>query len=270
VVNARRLLCVAAIFASSACASLVDVPARDRPFVYLLLSPAPVTRREDVADSMPWALVASTVTPIEARYRTVERFRLRRVADNASFVWTTIPMTGRAGNSYGIVIDGGANANVVLHAAGDSGALGWRSLSGGSTYALDVLSEGTSITGMATIPARPILQLTEQGTAHIVRWTRSAGAAGYFVETLGEEGAGRFSSDTAFRWCEREIFGSPAPRTLRVVALDQNAYWYFTDSTAAGIGLSGALGLFGGANEARLTLSGPPVPADDACYDTRP
>lgn len=268
--NARRIGWLVAFIAASACTSLVDAPARETPFVYLLLSPAPVTRRDVVADSTPWALVVSTITPIEARYRSVERFRLRRAADNATFVWNVRAKTGLAGDSFGLEIDGGANANVILDVTGDSGTLGWRSLTGRSTYTLDVVSEGASISGVATIPDRPVLQLTEQGTAHIVRWNKTAGAVGYFVETLSEEGAGRFSSDTAFRWCESDVPGSPPPRTLRVVALDRNAYRYFTDSTAASVGLSGALGLFGGANEARLTLAGPPLPADEACYATRP
>ena len=264
------LLCLIGAGLSSACGSIVDAPARDTSFIYLLLSPSPVTSRQVIADSTPWALVASTITPIDARYRSVERFRLRRESDGASFVWRSKQLVGKLGSYSGVVIDGGANANVILTAGGDSGAFGWRSLAEGATYSLDVMSEGAAITGVATIPERPVLQLTEQGTAHVVRWSRVAGAAGYFVQKLSEGGAGTVSTDTAYVWCELDISGTPPARVLRVVALDQNAYRYFADSTLAGAGVTGALGLFGGANEARLTLTGPPEPADQSCYTTRP
>ena len=268
--RSRNLIGQAGLVLANACGSIVDAPSRDTPFIYLLLSPSPVTRRISVADSTPWALVASTITPIDARYRSVDRFRLRRESDGASFVWRSRQLTGKLGAYFGVVVDSGTNANVVLTAAGDSGALGWRSLLDGATYSLDVMSEGVAITGVATIPERPVLQLTEQGTAHVVRWNKVAGAAGYFVETLTALGSGRVSTDTAYVWCEQEVFGAPPPRVLRVVALDQNAYRYLADSTLASAGVTGALGLFGGANEAKLTLTGPPVPAAQSCFTTRP
>lgn len=267
---ARGLVCLPAVLLSGACGSIVDAPARDTPFLYLLLSPSPVTSREIVADSTPWALVASTITPIDARYRSVERFRLRRESDGASYVWRARQLTGKLGTYFGVVIDGGTQANVILTAAGDSGAFGWRSLIEGGTYALDVMSEGVGITGTTTIPARPALEVTEEGTAHIVRWPRAYGAAGYHVRASDDFGPVRISADTAFVWCEHVTPGVPPPRRLRVVALDTNAFRYFGDSTVSAAGVTGALGLFGGANEARLELPGAPMEAGPDCSRVKP
>lgn len=253
-----------------ACGGIVDAPVRDTPFVYALVSPAPVTRRAVVQDSTPWALLLTGRSPIEVSYRRVERFRMRRVRDAASFVWLPRTMTGTPDARFGLQVDGGAGANVHLRETGDSGGLGWRALTGGDSYTLEVLAEGASITGSATIPAAPQPVYSDVGSAHVVRWPRAPGAAGYFVQPMDMDFP-HFTVDTAFVWCESGWSGpSPSPRTLRIVALDANAYRYLSDTSVASAGLTGALGLFGGANEARLTLSGEPPPYDPECFMTRP
>lgn len=260
-----RLLCVAVM--AAACTGITDNP-RERPFVYLLLAATPVTSRATAPDSAPWAAVLTTRTPVDARYRDVEAFRLRRVRDGAVFIWRRRDVDEAAIGRIGFFVDGGSNANVTLTAAGDSGGLGWRALTEDDRYDLEIRSGGLTISGSAAIPPRPRLQLVERGTAHIVYWPRTPAAAAFYVDADNDRRIGTFTTDTAFVWCEVPVLGGS--RRLRVVALDENALRYLRDSTTAQAGLDGALGLFGGASEARLTLTGPPVNADAGCALTHP
>lgn len=247
----------------ASCGGITDAPPRDTPFVYLLLSPVPI---DAGPDSTPWALVATVRSPIEANYRTPVRFRVRRERDASEFVWMARDLAGSLPGSFaGVQLEHGANANVTLSAGGDSGALGWRSLTGGDIYALTTDAGGSRITGRAVIPEKPALQLVERGSAHVVTWQRARGAAGYFVRP-SEYASGRFTPDTQFVWCELPGSGPSAPRYLRVVALDSNAYRYLADSAVDRAGVVGALGLFGGAFEERVSPTSPrPTTIDPNC-----
>jgi hypothetical protein len=258
----RTLASFAALaLVAAGCGGIADAPRTDTPFVYLLLSPTPLGV---VADSALWALVATVHTPVDADYLAPSSFRMQRASDGALFVWGTRPLSGALPGGYaGVDVVGGANANVILSSAGDSGGLGWRALTWGSAYTLHAELPGATIEGRTTIPARPQLRIDEVGSAHLVSWPHAAGAAGYFVRP-GDYGYGRFTADTQFLWCEIPGDVPPAQRFISVVALDTNAYRYLGDSTTAQAGLTGALGLFGGAAESRLAPSTPPPSAGDA------
>lgn len=264
---ARRVVAALLAVMLAGCGGITDPPVGDTPFVYLLLSPTPVSNLSVVADSTPWALVATLETPVVARYREVTSFRVERVRDGADFVWLPRVVAGQfPGGFDGVLVAGGANANVTLAASGDSGGLGWRALTGADEYTLHVVAGGSgAISGRATIPEQPLLQLTESGSAHIVRWPRARGAAGYYVAP-SDAAYGRFTTDTAFVWCESPYGPPDAPRYLRVVALDANAFRYLGDTTTAQAGLEGAVGLFGGANETRIAPTAPrPTGYDPSC-----
>jgi hypothetical protein len=270
-VSARRAMLLLLAGGLLGCAGITDPPAGDTPFVYLLLSPTPVSNLQAVADSTPWAVVATLPTLVDARYRSTASFHLRRTRDGALFVWQSREMTaGFPGGWDELIVAGGANANVTLAAAGDSGGLGWRALTGGDTYTLDAIAEGTHITGEATIPERPMLAITDSGSAHTVRWPKARGAAGYYVAPAGRP-LGSFTTDTAIKWCENPYDPPGSPRYVRVVALDANAFRYLGDTTTAQAGVHGALGLFGGANEARIEPSTPrPTDIDPNCSPVLP
>lgn len=253
------------------CAGITDPPTSDTPFVYLLLSPTPVSNLHTVADSTPWAVVATLPTLVDARYRSISSFHVRRTDDGALFIWRPRQVTAAFPGGYDeMVVAGGTNANVTLAAAGDSGGLGWRALTGGRSYTLDVIAEGTHITGEATVPERPMLVIADSGSGHVVRWPRARGAAGYYVAPANRP-SGSFTADTAVKWCENPYDPPDAPRYVRVVALDTNAFRYLGDTTTAQAGVHGALGLFGGANEARIEPATPrPADLDPNCSTALP
>jgi hypothetical protein len=236
-----------------------------------------------MSDSSVTATLLTGATAPQLRYRTAESFVMRRARDGAEFAWIPRPQTDTAS----VALDHFTNnvdvsGNLRLPSAGIGPRLGWTGLEPGESYDLDVVSEGIRFTGRTVLPGRPAPRVGPPDAAgtRVVSWSPVVGAAGYTLRFLfAQDTAARaelrqrvslptvpilgarsvqtacpggrsevifVQTDTLFRVPEKSLVGPPL--TVRVIALDTNLTCYLTDSTRARSGLSGALGVFGGAS----------------------
>jgi hypothetical protein len=221
------------------------VPQSDEPLVLFILSvDAPVA-----PDTALGGLLLTTGSPLRADYRSAERLELRRAGDGAAYALRMRPKSGQAPIRLGASELTG-NGNLVLANTTGTDGLGRADLVPGATYELVIESLGQTITGRATLPARPMPRRFERDGRRFVTWSPARGAAGYvvnvgihrrvFTDTLYEIPTGGFGG-----------VGQEMP-TVRVSAVDDNLLRFLSDTTLGRAGLTGAYGVFGGMAVAEL------------------
>jgi hypothetical protein len=117
---------------------------------------------------------------------------------------------------------------------------------------------GRIVTGSVTTPAAPVPEIIVIGGVRSVVFSPVAGAAGYLVDADTDRSPARIVTDTVvpLRYDREQMFLPPNPK-FRVIALDPNLFRYASDTTVASAGLTGALGVFGAATGATLSLPTP-------------
>jgi hypothetical protein len=236
-------------------ASLAGPPS-SAPFLYLIISPEPLTQFGPAPDTAVQALLLTTGSAAGAPFRVADRFDLTNATGGAPFTFTArmpnapIPGVGRAGAS---VEDG----NYVLPFGGTATSRGAGELLPFGTYDLHVESEGRIIVGRVVIPARPQPVLLQEGGAYFVSFPEVTGAAAYYVAGDTERYP-RITTSTRvqLRYDADPAFVPPNPQ-FRVIALDSNIVRYISDSTVARSGIDGAFGLFGAAISATISTPWP-------------
>jgi hypothetical protein len=236
-------------------ASLAGPPSSE-PFLYLIISPEPLTQFGPAPDTALQALLLTTGSAAGAPFRVADRFDLTNADGGAPFTFTArmpnaaIPGVGRAGAS---VEDG----NYVLPFAGTATSRGAGELLPLGTYDLHVESEGRIIVGRVVMPARPQPVLLQEGSARYVTFPEVTGAAAYYV--VGDtEMYPRITTSTRVQlhYDVDPAFVPPNPQ-FRVIALDTNIVRYISDTTVARSGIDGAFGLFGAAISATISTPWP-------------
>ncbi|CAN5834933.1 hypothetical protein BH23GEM5_BH23GEM5_08800 [soil metagenome] len=248
-----RLLCVGLV-ASACTGDTIVVPQSDEPFLYLVLNERSLDRAATVdGRAGQYALLLTTGAATEApRYRSAERFEMRRVSDGAPFAWRSNPTDNPEVGSYpGINLD---RWNFYLPDAATAEGLGATSLRPGESYNLAITTRGVTIRGQVTIPDAFSASLVQQGERRLVVWPRVRGAAGYRIEfraenrSEGDELSVR--ADTAYAIPAAVRGGG----TVHIKALDPNLYRYITEGQTARAGIDGGYGVFGAVSVASIRL----------------
>jgi len=198
-------------------------------------------------------VVATTATPLQLEYRSVERFLMSRGSDGMRFAWRAIAATQTTPDGRPLTTPIGGNY-MLSERAGTDG-LGRFDLVPGESYALDILTLGQRVTGSVNIPERPVPRLAERGGRRFVEWSRSRGAAKYLLQVDTDVQGTATVSDTFYALRDDLESGAlPARPRIRITAVDSNWWRYVSDSTVTTAGVSGAYGLFGALVSAELDL----------------
>lgn len=231
------------------------IPESDAPFLYLILSQAPIPTSALVpADSTVNAFLLTVGTPLSSPYRSAERFEMRRKADGAMFRWRegARHLKEPPAGHRGLALTNGAS--YVLDEDSSALGLGRRQLRALETYAIRIETGGVVITGEARIPAAPIATLVRTDSGMAVVWKRAEGAAAYFFQADTERFTGFFMTDTVVQLHFDRGDGTPAQPQARIIAYDSSVARYVADSTIGRAGITGALGIFGAVSSTRLQL----------------
>jgi hypothetical protein len=183
---------------------MIPVPSSDEPLLYLVLGDPPMNPSSGQPDTLLYALLATTGTPIDSRPRSATRFDMRESISGASYDWR--PIVPLHSLQYGEE-DLGSIAGIANYAlpwsSGPSGR-GTVDLIYGATYTLDIETEGIKIHGFTTLPARFDITVSTTNGERIASWPHVMGAAGYFVSVrqpggiIGTLSVGRATVDTLF------------------------------------------------------------------------
>ena len=227
------------LVAGAACDSAPVLPENRRPFLYLVLNH---TAEIDQATVQP-AFLLTMVHADSFVYRGAESFEMRRLSDEATFDWTSVRVPGAVPFEWpGPPME---EANWVLTGSADSVGGAPPSLRPGDTYELLLETEGRLIRGRTTIPDTFSISVLERDGGRVAVWPSVDGAAGYFVDALGDSIRGhRPQTDTTFRL-------TPEDTAVSVQAGDPHAFRYSTERDARQAGIEGALGVFGAIQGAR-------------------
>jgi hypothetical protein len=181
----------------------IPVPSSDEPFLYLVLGDPPLNPAGQ-PDTVLYALLATTGTPIDSRPRAATRFEMRESVSGARYDWR--PTTPIHSLQYGDEDLGRFMnvANYVLPWTSGPSGLGTMDLAFGETYTLDIETEGVRVQGSTTLPARFGIAISTVNGERIASWPHVTGAAGYFVRVwqpggiIGVRSTGGATVDTLF------------------------------------------------------------------------
>ncbi|MCY7379017.1 MAG: hypothetical protein LH467_06720 [Gemmatimonadaceae bacterium] len=217
--------------------------------LYVMLTPDALTPPETALT----ALLATTGTPVAVELRSAEQFTMRRTSDGSRFAWREVEAsrTGRDGRPR-YAPSGG---NYLLAERASVAGLGRENLSAGSTYTIEVATQGRLITGSVTIPARPVPSLVQEANRRRVVWPRAAAAALYLLEIDTAVVRSVTVRDTFYvLHDDRDSLSLPPIPKFRLTAVDSNWSRFMSDSTVTSAGLRGAYGLFGAFTSVELEL----------------
>jgi hypothetical protein len=242
-------------------ATALEVRYSGEPGLTLILERAPrsIFGPDDVADSALYALLVTSATAIESKYRTAEVFRMTRRSDGREFAWEPVPRTGGLGGNDDMLLlqDVG---NFALPWRGTAGRLGREDLVGGDVIDLFVVTEGRTVEGSVTMPGEPELTLREVDGVRSVHWRPIPGAASYQYSADTDDllGFARSISDTSYvlRY-DRDPQHRPDPAYFHLRVVDANLVSPTvlpSGYARPSVGLSGGYGYFGGMAQARLLL----------------
>lgn len=222
--------------------SEIVVPTSEEPFLYLVLNERTVDRSTPAGRVGQHALLLTTGAATESpRYRTAERFDMRRASDGAGFAWRkeNVP-NGDPGSLPGVSLE-----YWNFHLPRDA-RLGADALAPGESYELLVESGGEVIRGRVTVPEEFTASTFERDGRRIAVWPRVAGAAGYRIEAA--DGRVVVQRDTSYVIPDEAIEGG----TLDIEALDPNLFTYVADNRTARAGIDRGYGVFGAMTAARI------------------
>jgi hypothetical protein len=225
------------------CTADVLVPHTNEPMVYLVLTPDSLTGLQMELR----AVLATTATPVRVEYRSADSFIMRRASDGALFDWREDATASAVYTPFG--------GNFVLAESASTLGLGRDALTPGETYTLTISSLGRTITGRATIPARPQPVVIEGPDRRVVEWPRAAAAAMYLVETDSElRELQHVIVDTFFVLPDDRPETPGVPQRFRITAVDSNWFRFMRDTSTVSAGLEGAYGLFGATSRTVIDL----------------
>lgn len=250
----RKVAALAVLLSVAACANADDLLGYSSDAALYLVLTRQVSTSEDSRDSSLYALLVTTGSPVASEYRNAESFQLTRASDGAVYGWRAIGRSGTLRNVTGGVLLT-EQANFELPWNSSSLGLGRVDLAEGASYELMIVSGDRTINGSTFLPETPNLELRREQAGTSVHWSRSTGAAAYFVIVDTDSPGAIVTLDTSYSLLfNRPEETRPAPAKIRIIAMDSNLYRYVTDTTITRAGLEGALGVFGGAssNEAIL------------------
>lgn len=222
--------------------SKIVVPTSEEPFLYLVLNEKTVDRSSPAGRVGQHALLLTTGAATGSpRYRTAERFEMRRASDGAGFAWRKerVP-NGEPGSFPGVSLD-----FWNFHLPGDA-RLGADALAPGESYELLIESGGEVIRGRVTVPGEFTASTFERNGRRVAVWPRVAGAAGYRIEV--GDGKVVVQRDTSYVIPDDVLEGG----TLDIEALDPNLFTYVADNRTARAGIDRGYGVFGAMTAARI------------------
>lgn len=218
----------------------VTVPTTRGPFLYMILGQRIASPLGPDGPNQ-YALLLTIGGPTEpVFFRDAERFEMRRSDDGAPFAWRSLEQQGTLGD-----LTGGVRLIYPSHHlpdAPEAGALGADSLLAGGGYEITIETEGVVITGAVRLPGEIDIRLSDDGRS--VAWDPVEGAAGYRV--IDDRPA--YITDTHYFPADDQ-----SRRLLRVQALEENAWRYFTDERMTRSGIDAGRGVFGGMTSDTLT-----------------
>lgn len=234
----RRLLVLVAGLAAlngAACdGGLVEVPARTDPVLYLVMGQRVMSERTGQQEQ--GALLVAAGSPVAPPvYLTADRFEMWRVRDGAPVGWEALGLEGQAGLSATDLSLG--TPNYVLPDRATAPALGALDLAPGDSLDLRIEIDGTMLRGGVRLPAPPDPELSRVAGADAVVWAPAAGATGYII--MSSDGHSRMQPDTV--WYP----DSPPLEWIHVIAVEPNAWRYFSDPSSARAGIDAGFGVFG-------------------------
>ena len=229
------------------------IPVSDAPFVFVVLTSTQTTIGPPPLDSSIVGVLLTAGSPLSSPFRHAESFEVQRASDGALFPWTErVPDSGLTGADFrGIAF---ADGNYTLKHTSTTDGLGADSIAPLQSYLLSISTQGSQVTGRTTVPAIPQPRLIVDGARRFVVFGPVAGAAGYIPSAETEIFEGALTTDTILELHYGRGDVTPPNPQFQVIALDTNAFRYVSDTTLTTSGLVGALGLFGSASSARLTL----------------
>lgn len=233
----------------------------DEPAVYVILSRDKASYSPTgvpVTDSAMYALVVSLGSPLRSRYRDVELFTMRRVLDGAELAWVEFPRSGDVRPRGGTIMQVDVG-NWILSETRVGSRLGRDSLTDGTHYELEVMTEGRSIAGSAVLPGTPSIEFVESAEGTVAHWPSATGAAAYWV-VADTDGAATLTLDTLYVLKRNLPPGPqpPGPPYIRVIAIDANLHAMLTDTLLYRSGVQGGYGVFGATSSARRVIPNPP------------
>lgn len=238
----RMLPLLLAVSALLACTGDPALPVSDEPLLYLVLN----QRTTAALPPGQYAFLLTTGSVLEPRYRTAERFEMRRRSDGALFAWRHTGKSGAAPADYAGL--GMIHANYHLPDATGPEGLGASAIMPGETYDLRIETDGQLLQGTVTTPAAFTISV-EPGSRARVAWPRVPGAAGYSVEAEGLT-APDIQTDTFFMIPA----GAGGPVTVVVHALDPHLFAFQSDERLGRAGIDEGYGLYGAMTTSRTTL----------------
>jgi hypothetical protein len=174
----------AVVFASLVvgCSSdlVVPVPSSNDPLLYLVLGDPAITPSGQ-PDTVLYALLATTGTPIESPPRSAIRFEIREAGSGAIYDWRPkqpVHSLGFGDEELGRISE---VANYFLPWSSSAAGRGASDQIYGATYTLDIDTEGVHIHGSTTLPERFAITIETVGDERRIIWPRVKGAAGYLV-----------------------------------------------------------------------------------------
>lgn len=226
----------------------IVVPESDEPFLFLVLNWRTLSNY-DLETFSQHALLVTAGSPGELpRYRSAQRFEMRRASDGALFDWRAhTRLYPEAGGSIDFIELNWANYYLPETSSGNG--LAYEDLEPGETYELEIETEGVVLRGRATIPESFTVSVVVQGGHRIAVRPRVRGAGGYIVgvDTHGDEP----QADTTYLIPANV----PAGARLEVRAVDENLYRYLSDDRVGRSGIDHGYGVFGA-----VVIAGATVP----------
>ncbi|HEY8469722.1 MAG TPA: hypothetical protein VIL18_08770 [Longimicrobiales bacterium] len=222
----------------------IVVPESDEPFLFLVLNWRTLSNY-DLETFSQHALLITAGSPDESpRYRSAQRFEMRRASDGALFDWRAhTRLYPEASGSIDFIELNWANYYLPQESSGNG--LAYRDLEPGETYELEIETEGVVLRGRATIPESFTVSILVQDGRRIAVWPRVRGAGGYIVGVEGE-----LQPDTTYV-IPADV---PAGALLQVRALDENLYRYLADDRVGRSGIDRGYGVFGAVVFAETTV----------------
>lgn len=222
----------------------VIAPESDEPFLFLVLNWRTLSNY-DLETFSQHALLVTAGSPSEhPRYRSAQRFEMRRASDGAPFDWRA--HTGLDPEAAGSIDFIELNwANYYLPEESSGNGLAYGDLEPGETYELEIETEGVTLRGRATMPESFTVSVLVQDGRRIAVWPRVRGAGGYIVGVEGE-----LQADTSYV-IPADV---PAAARLEVRAVDENLYRYLADERVGRSGIDRGYGVFGAVVFASVTV----------------
>lgn len=239
------ILCVIGSFLPACEGEGVTEPARDEPFVYLVLNERSISHYGDPSLLSQHALLVTSGVPTESpRYREAQRFEMRAISDRRGFDWRRYDgLLADPGTYSGISMK---YANFYLSETASIRGMGAKDLRAGDGYELYIETDGRVIRGATRIPESFIVSLQEHQGRLTAVWPQVKGAAGYRISL--SDGASEIRVDTTLMIPDALRAGG----LLTVYALDENLYRYTMSDGVGRAGIDGGYGVLGAVSVARV------------------